>query len=533
MKNKLFTLYKAISFDNYKLNNFRRKGNILKTSARSLLTVFIFFMILGYSALYSYMGFDFLKGQGLEKYVLIGFFLVASLFVFMTSVYRSKSMLFDSKDNDILFSMPIKSSTIFFSRVLNLLSINYVAAAFVFLPCVVMYSIFVKVSLVYYLIAFIVYIFLPFIPTVIASIIGYLIAILTSKTRNKKMFETIFTLAFVGLIMYVSGIFPSIVGKLIKNIGSVDKFMSTYGFVIDQMQKAIFNTDLIALLIFAVINIGIMYIFVKILSTNYKGIINRLKEVSTKRSKNKKLDYKINSVMSSLLKKEVKRYFSIPVYLINTAFGVIMLLIATIANTFFGSDMINQIFAQEGIAGSSFDMLILFTTFVVGLSNTACSSISLEGNTLWILKSLPINTKQIFNSKILLNILVVLPITILCILILGITLGLSPVQIMLNLIIVSILCLVVSQFGLIINLKIPKLEYVSEIQVVKQSMSTFISTFTPIVVLFCCIFLYQYIFSKFMGLESYVICVSAILLIIAFVENQILNKWGKKAFMNL
>lgn len=48
------------------------------------------------------------------------------------------------------------------------------------------------------------------------------------------------------------------------------------------------------------------------------------------------------------------------------------------------------------------------------MTNTSCVSIYLEGKNLWILKSSPIKEMDIFKSKILLNLPLTIPISIIC-----------------------------------------------------------------------------------------------------------------------
>ena len=116
--------------------------------------------------------------------------------------------------------------------------------------------------------------------------------------------------------------------------------------------------------------------------------------------------------------------------------------------------------------------LISATAYMTSITN---SLISLEGKNINILKSLPINTKTILLAKINSCLLITTPILLIGDIILFIRFNISLIEI-LFLILLSILIPLVSHFiGLIINLKYPKLDAENETEVVKQSMSSFLS----------------------------------------------------------
>ena len=52
---------------------------------------------------------------------------------------------------------------------------------------------------------------------------------------------------------------------------------------------------------------------------------------------------------------------------------------------------------------------LIILSFGVGLTCTTGSSISIEGKNLWILKSSPLEVKDIFISKIAVNIILLVP----------------------------------------------------------------------------------------------------------------------------
>lgn len=83
-------------------------------------------------------------------------------------------------------------------------------------------------------------------------------------------------------------------------------------------------------------------------------------------------------------------------------------------------------------------------------------------------------------------------------------------------------------------MKFPKLEYKSPIHVVKQSMSTFVAIFLPIILLM--------IIMSIVGMADNIITANAnviyasiiaVLLIVILIFRKILSTWGIKAFKKL
>ena len=123
------------------------------------------------------------------------------------------------------------------------------------------------------------------------------------------------------------------------------------------------------------------------------------------------------------------------------------------------------------------------------------SAISLEGKNIQIIKSLPVKSKTILQSKILAPLIITTPIFIIGDLILIIKLKIKILEAILLLILSILIPLVSHYIGLIVNLKYPKFDWENTSEVVKQSMSSFIAVTIGMV-----LFIISYItITKFIG----------------------------------
>ena len=181
------------------------------------------------------------------------------------------------------------------------------------------------------------------------------------------------------------------------------------------------------------------------------------------------------SPSKALFSREIKRLLSSPVYILNAGLGVIFIAIAAVAL------VIKKAYFLKLVAQMGFDNGTIAAGFVFGLCLMAsvvlftAPSISLEGKTLWIVKSLPISEKDILSAKLNLHIyLTVIPIVLASVAAIyvlapsalnAITIFLAPVFFL----------MLSANIGLICNLKSPNFDWINETQVVKQSVSVLLA----------------------------------------------------------
>lgn len=139
----LRNLLKASLINDYGLNAFSRKLGSSKEKRKALLASGI--VLLGISALaytitlYFQIMADALEQIGYLEMIIIMAIMASTVMVFFTSIYKAQGSLFTSRDYDLLLSLPIKDSTILISKIINLLSLNWVFSAFILIPTSIIY----------------------------------------------------------------------------------------------------------------------------------------------------------------------------------------------------------------------------------------------------------------------------------------------------------------------------------------------------------------------------------------------------------
>ena len=428
--------------------------------------------------------FDILSKDGKTHLLLVILAFSVSLLTFIEGVYKAGPLLFNCKDDDLLLSLPLTRGTIIFIRILKFYVFELLYNSLFLLPIMISYIPFGNVSISYYVTSIIMLLLLPVIPIVLSCLIGMVMSSISSRFKHKNLVQTVITMAVLLVVFYFSFNIKGTESYLVNNIDSLNENISKFYYPAGIYGKLVSNFNVIDLIIFILINLGIFGITVFILSKTYFKINTRLKSVSSsKKSSNKEISYNKNSVTISLIKKELKTFVSIPVFIINSGFGLVLFL-ALVVLLVFKLDSLSvlleksnfEISLSKDIIMNNLSIVILilliFTSFMTSITN---SVISLEGRNINILKSLPVKVKTILMSKVYACLLITTPVLLIGDIVLFIKCKTNIIEALL-LIILSILMPLVSHLlGIIINLKHPKLDAENTAEVVKQSTSSFIA----------------------------------------------------------
>lgn len=485
-----------------------------------------------------------LKAVGMLDLMMIIASVVCVVETFFTSVYKSQGILFGSRDLQQLMSLPISMSDILASKVIELLIINYLFSAVVIIPSSIIYFINDKGSIIIFIYSIIGLIFIPLLPIVIASIIGFLISFISSKVRNKNAILSIVTMIFLIFIVVASFKANEIIEFVLNRSGSIVQTVKTVCPVAFYFSDAVSNLSILSLIKLAVWSVLPFIIFIMAFSKSFKGITSRLGETY------KRADYKMENIRTSsaskaILMKEIRRYISSPVYLTNTIVGVVLSLIAAIAAVVIGRDELILLIA-DGDRTQVLNMMkqlegliqfipIGMIALTISLTCTTDVSISLEGKKLWIIKSLPIGLKDIAKGKILLNLIITIPVIIIDTILFSIAFKLSPILIFFTALVPILVTIYTSIAGFLINLYFPRFDWINETQVVKQSISSMLGLFNGIIVLVACTGISILIYKLFSIMNMYVylsviVCILVILILAVII---MLKRNGEKLYYKL
>ena len=532
---KLFSLVKASLSEG--MNIFKIKQNEKSNDIRKkLFPVFLFLIVMYGIGTYAYLIAKPLSKIGLTHIMLSMMIMFVSIYTIIEGFYKSQGMLFDCKDNDLLLSMPIEKRTVFFVRMFKFYLFQLMYDSLFILPAFIIYAYFESPEINFYIISLIMLILLPILPLIVASVIGYIIKLISINFKNSKNVQTIISMLMLIFIFYFSFNVENLVNNIVSNANVINNIITKIYYPINLYISLINKFNITLLIKLILVNVVPFVIFIYLGSLYYFKIIFKSKKIGFNKN-NKKLSFKRKNVILSLTKKELKTYFSIPVYIVNTLFGMVLMVILTIllctnTNKFISvlqssSDIVITPNIINKYAPIFFIQMILFTGFMTQIT---CSSISLEGKTFNILKSYPVSEKKIFISKILFNIILTVPIIFICDLIFLINFKVKLTYAF-YIILFSILAPLFSAlYGLVINLKYPKLKWNNETEVVKQSASTMICTFTGMGLFFVSLFI---VVSFIKNINLVILIELLTLIVIDLILWFILSKKGTSEFRKL
>lgn len=448
-------------------------------------------MIAAASFGYSYGMAMLFEQMGRTEMLLAVMMTVTSLIGFFTTVYKAGSILFSFKDYDLIMSLPIKTSHVVASRVLQLYVLNLFFTLIVMVPAGAVYAIKVNPSVLYYLFFILSLLFIPLIPIIAATIIGALISWISSRFRSSRVISLILT--FAAIIAFMTGSFflggtePQ--AQLLTDMGEQLADMIYQLYPLAQLYvDAVSSYQIASLLLFVSLSALCFVLFTALLGTRFKAIHTGLTTSHTSRNYKKK-SLQASSPFLALYRKELRRFLSSSLYVLNSSIGMVLLLVMSVALLFVGSDTLGQALEIPQLSNYLGRLSPLVVSLFVAMSCSTSSSISLEGNHLWILKSSPVPKQTVLMSKIAVNLTITVPILIISSVILMFSLRLGWMETILLFVVPVLYALFTAAWGVLMNLKFPNFEWTSETTVIKQGVAVlgsmlvnFISLIIPFVV---------------------------------------------------
>lgn len=437
--------------------------------------------------------------------------IMATAFSIVGSVFMTKSQLYDARDNELLLSLPIATWKILFCRMLTLYLQNFIFCAMVFVPAIAA-SVPLQVSAGSVVCCVLLLLLLPLFSLALTCILGWLVAAISARMRNKSLVAIVLYLAFFGLYFYGYSNLNTYLQMILANSTQISAKIQVFGYPFYQMGLAAGGRGM-AMAIFAVIALALFALVYAFLSHGF------LKIATTKRGE-KKVQYreksvKARSVGQALLGKEVRRYLKSPIYLLNTSVGTVFLVIVLVM-AIVQRESLETIMTQFPEMVSP--VVCAGLCLLAAMNMVTAPSISLEAKNLSLLQSLPVSGWQILKGKLTLHMVVSVPMTVLCAAIANIFVRPTLLMAALTLAMPVGFILFSGVLGLCFDLLKPNLSWSSEAVAVKQSPSV---VFTMLVIFgVAAAFVLAYIFlgdaislELFLSLCTVVLAVADVLLL--------------------
>lgn len=243
---------------------------------------------------------------------------------------------------------------------------------------------------------------------------------------------------------------------------------------------AVCSYRLDSLMLFIVASVLPFMLFSYVLGTRFKAIHTGL-TTSHASGKFQMKELRTSSPFRALYKKELRRFLSSSLYVLNSSLGMVLLLVMSISLLFASPETFGQWLEIPRLSDYLSRLAPLVVSLFIVMSCTTSSSISLEGNHLWILKSSPVSKQAILFSKVAVNLTVTLPLMLISGVLLIISLGAGWAESLLLLVIPGLYACYSALVGVLVNLKLPNFTWTNEVTVIKQSAAVIVSMLIGII----------------------------------------------------
>ena len=517
-------LFKVNMINSMKLNDKKKKKTGPLFLGLFLVALFIVFLT------YSFMFCQFLHENKITYLIFPAFVGMGMIIMLMITTYKARGALFGFKDADLLFSMPIPESSILSYKILNMMLFNYIVSFLTVVPTSISYALFEPTNGLYIPFVFLTFLLTPLIPTLISGLFGYVIGYLSSKSKHRSIIETFASLIIVFVFILLTTKIEVALEYLLNTETNLETFAQRIFYPLWWVQDALVNGNIVNMLLFAATSIISFVVFVLVLNHLFIKINKKLKEKFS--SKNfTMIDLKTEKPVIAMFKKEFSLYTKSSIYMLNTCFGSVAMLLFAISSFFFDVSIIGDtIFDLSKIHITNFQILTIICGIMAPLSCTTPDAISMESKGLWVCREMPIKEMDIFLSKMMVDMCLILPINIIAMFLLSISFGLAPIEILALFVLVLFVGLTMTQFGLLLNLKYPKLKFQSEAEVIKESLSASLAVYIPLAIAFVLGLIYAIIRIDFI---AYIWALCILFIVLCVVCHFVLKTYGVRKFRNL
>lgn len=339
--------------------------------------------------------------------------LMAILLGAFGSVFTTYSSLYLPKDNDQLLSLPIPVNTLIAARLLGVYLMGLMYSGVVVLPAIIVYWATVSAAPLHLLAGVLFLLLISLFVMAISCLLGWVVAKVSLKLKNKSFVTVVLSLVFFGLYYYFFSFKAnSLLTELLQNIALYGDKVRSSAYPVYLFGQAGAGDPLSMLLLTAAIAVlfGLTWL---LLSRSFLSIATASGHVGRKVYRAKAV--RCRSISSALLDRELRRFTSSANYMLNCGFGTIFLVLASGFLLWQGRELLELVSQSFPERSGAMPVLLAFVLCLLSAMNdTTAPSVSLEGKQLWLAQSLPVSPWQVLRAKLRLQLLITVPPMLLC-----------------------------------------------------------------------------------------------------------------------
>ncbi len=443
-------------------------------------------------------------------------------------VFTTQSQLYDAKDNHLLLSMPIPPAIILLSRMLILLGMNLVFSGLVLVPAAVVYGLHTGVNGAALTGQILGLLGITLAAQAISCLLGWLFHLMLKRV-NRSLFSVVYMVVFLVGYFSIFGQSNQILTSLLDHSQDNAQAIRSFVWPVYAMGMGASGSVLHSLTFFGICA-AIFSVSYNILSKTFLNTAGG-SHASSRRKALRLENHSTRSPVFAIMGKELMRFMGTPIYITNAGIGILMTAAMTVAAIIFQKDLRSAL-AEFGIPQGAEALLVVSALgFLNSTIYISAPSVSLEGKSLWVMKSMPVSGKTVLQGKLSLHLMLSVPVIFPAALILSLVLGCGILSSLLCGLLCSLCCVFCGLLGMITGLKWAKFDYINDAYPVKQAVFVVVTMFGSMAVPVVLGLLFGFALS--INPALYLLLSILFLAGICFVLYRLLMGWGQKKWNNL
>ena len=473
LKKQLAEVFKGYFYD-AKKNKMRSKWAI------AAWFVFFFVIMVGFlGGMFTFLSLSFCgsltqAGMGWLYFLLMGG--IAIVLGAFGSVFNTYSGLYLAKDNDLLLSLPIPVRTIMAARLMNVYLMGSMYAATAMIPALIVYWVVAGATAARVICGILLLLIVTVIVLLLSCVLGWAVAKISLKLKNKSFITVLISLLFIGGYYFFYFKANDLVRDIILNAKAYGEKIkgAAYGLY---LFGRIGEGDWLAASLFLVAVTILSALVWIIMARSFLSIATS--SGSTEKVRYVEKTMREKTVFGALLGKEFARFTASPNYMLNCGLGILLIPAGGILLLIKGREIcetMNQIFSAR--PDSTAILVCTMLCMLSSMNDMSAPSISLEGKSLWIPQSLPIQPRTVLRAKTAVQmILTGIPMLFAAFCAMIVIPASTPVKLLVCA--ASLIYTVFSSlYGTTVGIRMPLLNWTNEIAPIKQSGAVAIVLFS-------------------------------------------------------
>ena len=327
--------------------------------------------------------------------------LMAILLGTLGSVFSTFSGLYLAKDNDLLFSLPIPPRTVMTARLVTVFLMSLFFTIVVSCPAVIVYWCIARVTVMTVIGGLLWILLIALFVMSLSSALGWVVARISVHLKHKSVVTALIAVAGLALYYYLYFKAQDLVRKLVENAVFYGEKIKGTAYALYVFGRSAEGGWWELLTVTAVV-LALLALCLWLLARSFLKIATMT--TAAPRATYRETTAKQRTPFRALVVKERSRLLSSPTYLLNCTLGLLFIPAIGIFLLIKGKEFIPMIEALLSARKGAVAVIFCTATMTcLTMIDTAAPSVSLEGKSLWIAKSLPVQPWKILRAKLLLQ----------------------------------------------------------------------------------------------------------------------------------